>query len=174
MADVQLIIRAELYLVMVDQPISKHKQALHTNAIVARGQRAWGRIKATAAEQRELWREVGEALLVGRRLHKADQKFSQRCKDNGFGDMHRKARANAMWWAEVGRDVTPPVDLTHPTNIREWFNEQKTTSILPADLAEVEAEKVETIELDQRSAERVAKVINRAKGNGKGYRTTSG
>jgi hypothetical protein len=139
-----------------------------TDAVVARGQRAWGRIKATAAEQRELWREVGEALLVGRRLHKADQKFSQWCKEMGFGDMHRKARANAMWWAEVGRDVTPPVDLTHPTNIRDWFNEQKTTSILPVELAEVEAEKVETIELDQRAAERVAKVINRAKANDEG------
>jgi len=43
-----------------------------TDAVVARGQRAWNRIKATAAEQRELWREVGEALLVGRRMHKAD------------------------------------------------------------------------------------------------------
>lgn len=39
----------------------RHTQIIPmTDAVVARGQRAWGRIKATAAEQRELWREVGE------------------------------------------------------------------------------------------------------------------
>lgn len=139
-----------------------------TDAVVARGQRAWNRIKATAAEQRELWREVGEALLVGRRMHKADQKFSQWCKENGFGDMHRKARANAMWWAEVGRDVTPPADLTHPTNIRDWFNEQKQTALLPADLSDIQAESIETIELDERSAEKVAKLSRRAKAGDEG------
>ena len=106
MAEIQLIIRAELYLVMIDQPISKHKQALHTNAIVARGQRAWGRIKATAAEQRELWREVGEALLVGRRLHKSDKLFGQWIKEHGFGDMDRRYRADSMWLAEVSRGGT--------------------------------------------------------------------
>jgi len=150
----------------------RHTQVITmTDAVVARGQRAWGRIKATAAEQRELWREVGEALLVGRRLHKADQKFSQWCKEVGFGDMDRRDRADALWlaqhWAVVSDGTTPP-GLSHPHRIRVWFNEQKTTSILPADLAEVEAEKVETIELDQRSAERVAKVINRAKANDEG------
>jgi len=141
-----------------------------TDAVVARGQRAWGRIKATAAEQRELWREVGEALLMGRRMHKADQKFSQWCKDHGFGDIASKNRTDAMWladnWTVVTTDLPP--DLTHPQNIRQWHREQKTTSILPVELAEVEAEKVETIELDQRAAERVAKVINRAKANDEG------
>lgn len=140
-----------------------------TESIVARGQRAWGRIKATAAEQRELWREVGEALLVGRRLHKSNQAFGQWLKDHGFDDIKTNTRADAMWFAESYAVLrSPDNELTHPTNIRKWFNEQKTTSILPADLAEVEAEKVETIELDQRSAERVAKVINRAKANDEG------
>lgn len=141
-----------------------------TDAVVARGQRAWGRIKATAAEQRELWREVGEALLVGRRLHKSDKLFGQWIKENGFGDMDRRYRADSMWLAEVSRGGTVawPDGVSDPKNLREWFNEQKTTSILPADLAEVEAEKVETVELDQRSAERVAKVINRAKANDEG------
>ena len=145
-----------------------HSVLVLTDAVVARGQRAWNRIKATAAEQRELWCEVGEALLVGRRMHKADQKFSQWCKEMGFGDMHRKARANAMWWAEVGRDVTPPADLTHPTNIRDWFNEQQQTALLPADLSDIQAESIETIELDERSAEKVAKLSRRAKAGDEG------
>lgn len=139
-----------------------------TDAIVARGQRAWGRIKATAAEQRELWREVGEALLVGRRLHKSNQAFGQWCKEMGF-DMAAPVRSDAMWFAESYTACnTAPDDMSHPTHLRQWYREQKTTSLLPADLAEVEAEKVETIELDQRSAERVAKVINRAKGSDEG------
>ena len=150
---------------MIDQPISKHKQPLHTNAIVARGQRAWGRIEATAAEQRELWREVGEALLVGRRLHKSDKLFGQWIKAHGFDDIKPRTRSAAMWLADTYSAIVAdyPAEITRPVALQEWFNEQKTTSILPADLAEVEAEKVETIELDQRSAERVAKVINRAK-----------
>ena len=70
-----------------------------------------------------------------------------------------------MWLADTYSAIVAdyPAEITRPVALQEWFNEQKTTSILPADLAEVEAEKVETIELDQRSAERVAKVINRAK-----------
>lgn len=141
-----------------------------TDAVVARGQRAWNRIKATAAEQRELWREVGEALLVGRRMHKADQKFSQWCKDSGFGDMDRRYRADAMWLAEVSRSGTPewPQGLSDPKRLREWFNEQKQTALLPADLSDIQAESIETIELDERSAEKVAKLSRRAKAGDEG------
>ena len=113
-----------------------------TDAVVARGQRAWGRIKATAAEQRELWREVGEALLVGRKQNKSDKLFGQWIKAHGFDDIERTTRSHAMWmaenWSAVERLHTSE---SHPKNIRELFNEQKTSSILPADLAEVEAEK---------------------------------
>lgn len=141
-----------------------------TDAVVARGQRAWNRIKATAAEQRELWREVGEALLVGRRMHKADQKFSQWCKENGFGDMDRRYRADAMWLAEVSRSGTPawPEGLSDPKRLREWFNEQQHRALLPADLSDIQAESVETIELDERSAEKVAKLSRRAKAGDEG------
>lgn len=131
-----------------------------TDAAVARGQAAWGRIKATAEEQRELWRRVGEALNVGRKQHPSNQAFGKWCKEMGF-DMDARVRSDAMWFAS---SVFQPLehDLTHPTRIRQWFNEQPKEP-LPVELAELEAEKVETIELDQRSAERVAKVINRAK-----------
>ena len=100
----------------------RHTQIIPmTDAVVARGQRAWGRIKATAAEQRELWREVGEALLVGRKLHKADQKFSQWCKEMGFGDLHRNDRSAAMWLAEHWSSLQhsdATAGLTHPRRIK--------------------------------------------------------
>jgi hypothetical protein len=70
-----------------------------TDAQVARGQAAWSRIKATAAEQRELWRDVGAALLVGRKLHPSNQKFSQWCKEHCF-DMAAPVRSDAIWFAE--------------------------------------------------------------------------
>lgn len=140
-------------------------------------------------------------------MHKADQKFSQWCKENGFGDLHRndksaamwlaehwsvvqhrdapaglthprrikewckekgfgdmerRLRADAMWWAENAAVLrSAENDLTHPTQLRKWFNEQKQTALLPADLSDIPAESIESIELDERSAERIAKVIHR-------------
>jgi hypothetical protein len=38
------------------------------DARVLKGQRAWASIKTTAAEQRELWRQVGEARAFGCRM----------------------------------------------------------------------------------------------------------
>ncbi|MCA8110286.1 hypothetical protein [Burkholderia cepacia] len=93
-----------------------------TSAVVLRGQRAWGRIKATAAEQRQLWKEVGEALMVGRKLNSADRAFKQWCDEHGFGDMARCDRADAMWLAVY--DGPTPEGLTHPTRIRQWHREQ--------------------------------------------------
>lgn len=97
-----------------------------TDAVVAKGRRAWGKIKTSAAEQRQLWREVGDALLVGRKLHKADQKFSAWCKENGFDDIHRNDRSSAMWlsdnWFGASQCCTT---LSHPRRIQEWFNENQ-------------------------------------------------
>jgi hypothetical protein len=93
--------------------------------VVLRGQRAWGKIKTTAAEQRELWKQVGEALLVGRRANPSNQGFGAWLKDYGFDDLKRDTRADAMWLAEKWSIIgSPDNDLTHPTNIRKWFNEQ--------------------------------------------------
>ena len=143
---------------------SAHAVVTLTDARVARGQAAWSRIKATAAEQRELWRDVGEALLVGRKQNPSNQGFSKWCKENGFGDMDRRDRADAMWltehWSLLSDGTTTP-GLSHPHRIRVWFNEQKQTALLPADLSDIQAESIETIVLDERSAERIAKVIHR-------------
>jgi hypothetical protein len=106
---------------------------------IARGQQAWGKLKATAAEQRKLWREVGEALLVGRKQNPSNQGFCTWLKDNGFNDIKRDTRADAMWLAEKWSVIgSPDNDITHPENIRKWFNENQQTSSLPEDLKDVE------------------------------------
>lgn len=140
----------------------------HREYLLIHGSRAWSRIKATAAEQRELWRDVGEALLVGRRMHKSNQAFSQWLKETGFAEIQPATRADAMWWAESYDDHKTPPDITHPTNLRRWFNEQKHTALLPADLADIQAESIETIVLDERSAEKVGKLSSRAKAGDEG------
>lgn len=100
-------------------------------------------------------------------MHKADQKFSQWCKEMGFGDMDRRVRADAMWLATSGVQRLDTSE-THPTRIRQWFNEQQHTALLPADLADIQAVPTETIELDERSAENVAKLSRRAKAGDEG------
>ncbi|WP_165770075.1 hypothetical protein [Thauera propionica] len=102
---------------------------------------------------------------MGRRQNPSNNRFAEWVKAHGLDDIQPRYRSAAQWLAqnwEAVRSITP--NTSDPIQLQKDFNEQKTTSILPADLAEVEAEKVETIELDQRSAERVAKVINPRKG----------
>ncbi|WP_321852630.1 hypothetical protein [Burkholderia diffusa] len=81
----------------------------HEDAVIAKGIRAWSRIKSTVAEQRQLWREVGEALLVGRRLFPSNNKFGAWCVEKGF-DMDRRYRAAAMWVAENWQAVVRNTD----------------------------------------------------------------
>jgi hypothetical protein len=91
--------------------------------VILRGQRAWTRIKSTAAEQRQLWREVGEALLEGRRQWPSNQAFGAWCANEGF-DMAPATRSNAMWLA-TNWSVLNGVqhDLTHPTHIRQEYRD---------------------------------------------------
>ncbi|MCK0512465.1 hypothetical protein GO608_015405 [Aromatoleum buckelii] len=110
--------------------------------------------------------------MAGRKANKADQKFSQWLKAHGFDDIKTNTRADAMWWAGHAAGLrSADTELTHPAQLRKWFNEQEKTSSLPEDLQQIDAEKVETIELDQRSTEKVAKVINRAKSGDEGSET---
>jgi len=51
-----------------------------------------------------------------------------------FGDMDRHDRADAMWLVSVC-DRHTPLNLSHPSRIRRRVNDQKATSILPADLS---------------------------------------
>ena len=47
------------------------------------------------------WKVVGNALTVGRKAVTSDPLFGQWCKDEGFGDMKREYRANAIWLATL-------------------------------------------------------------------------
>ncbi len=84
------------------------------DAVVSRGKHAWGRIKTTAAEQRELWRQVGEALNYGRRKNPSNQGFGQWLSKNGLSDNAPKTRSDAIWlaanWTVVGS--TPERNLS--------------------------------------------------------------
>ena len=99
-----------------------------TEAIIAKGQRAWTEEKASAAESRTRWLEIGNALQVGRSLHRADRAFAEWVREKGFDDMPRGVRADAMWLSQQGLEVytalTP--DTAHPTHIRQWHREQAT------------------------------------------------
>ncbi len=135
--------------------------AAQVEARIDRGVRAWGRIKATAAEQRELWREVGEALLVGRKLHKADRAFSQWCKATGFGDIHRNYRAASMWLATV-HVLLAPDGVSDPIELRRLHTEQEASQALPEDLKAIPEPIPQAPVLAPEDAEKVVKLIHRA------------
>lgn len=93
-------------------------------ATVIRGQRAWAFIKKSAADQRQAWCEVGEALAYGRAMHPKDNnKFGLWLTENGFEDIKRDTRADAMWlaqnWGVIGDSDN---EQSHPTWIRKSFN----------------------------------------------------
>lgn len=136
------------------------------NIIIERGKRAYQKIKVDAVTMRENWRMVGEALLVGRRMYPSNQAFGKWCKDEGF-DMDASTRSNAMWVAEnfsVSQQLQNKE--SHPTGIRQAYNEALRSGPIPLELREVTSKP--TIELDTRSAEKVVKLVKRSKGNDEG------
>lgn len=86
-------------------------------------------IQTNSKMMREDWRKIGEALLIGRKLHKSDKHFGQWCKEKGFGDMDRRDRADAMWLAENWATVDS-VDSNHchPTHIRQTYRDSQSGS----------------------------------------------
>lgn len=106
---------------------------------------------------------------MGRKQNPSNQGFSKWCKEMGFDDMNPRVRSDAMWMAE-----NPAVfqslenGITHPTALRQYAKEQQHTALLPADLSDIQAESIETIELDERSAEKAAKLSRRAKAGDEG------
>jgi hypothetical protein len=139
-----------------------------TDATITRGQRAWGKIKATAAEQRDLWRYVGEALLVGRRENPSNQAFGKWCKEMGFDDIPSGDRSDAMWFASYPAGNTIPAGMTHPKHVRQWDRENQQTSSLPEELQEITVETKKVPTMDDRTAEKVSKLARRAESNDEG------
>lgn len=79
-----------------------------------------------ADEQRQWWREVSEALLVGRRENLDNQGFGRWCEDRGFGDLDGRDRTDALWLAENWAALTDHPSTTghsHPHAIRAWFRD---------------------------------------------------
>lgn len=105
---------------------------------------------------------------MDRRLHKADQKFSQWLKDHGFDDIKSATRADAMRLADNWSIAAINLDceITHPQRIRDWHRVNQKTIELPADLQNLTIEQKPPVELDARSAERIAKDIKRAEAGG--------
>ncbi len=111
--------------------------------VIAKGQRAWTKIKATAEETRILWLEIGNALAVGRHQNPSNKLYGAWVKAYGFNDLGETTRKNALWlssnWGLLGRDglIEIPKEFTHPTNIRAWAREQEYEAALPEDAPEV-------------------------------------
>ena len=110
---------------------------------IARGRAAWNTLKATAEEQRTLWLEVGVALMYGKlkENRKVGQKFSE-WADEAVPGLTGKATADAIWFAENSVVTSElPAGITHPQNIRAWFNEQQAAraldAVLPIDLQNI-------------------------------------
>lgn len=102
-----------------------------TSATLARGQRAWKQIKLSAVEQRELWRQVGQALIVGKNKDvRGGKKFSEWAQEMFHGIDVSNTVPAAIWLAEnfVRCTENCPAELTHPKHIRDWFNEQQLTT----------------------------------------------
>lgn len=138
--------------------------------VIAKGQRAWTKIKATAEEQRVLWLEVGTALMAGKiKENRAKgQLFSEWVQEKGF-DMGVKTRADAIWLAENFAAATKNVEpgLTHPQRIRAAYEELQALAGLPSDTPEVTI--VSTPKFaTKRDAVKFIKVDQRADAGGEG------
>ena len=151
--------------------MAQHRDEKRSEAIIRKGQRAWTAIKSTAEEQRFWWLDVGAALREGKDKanRKPGQKFSDWVQEE-FPGLNQDTAADAIWFASNSVATTEiTADLSHPKNIRVWFNEQQATQALPALLQEIAP--TSTPVLTQRDAERVAKTIHRAASGDEGAET---
>lgn len=137
------------------------------NIIIERGKRAYQKIKVDAATMRENWRAVGEALLVGKDKtnREAGQSFDEWCTAEGF-DFGKSVRADVIWFAQNFSECSDFL-RTHPSDIRKEYNEAtKLPQVLPSDLSEITPEPI--VELDQRSAEKITKLVKRSQASDEG------
>src|SRR4051812_31748512 len=114
----------------ISEPVSKGELMATTADPVSMGRQAWGRIKTNSKMMREDWRMVGEALLVGRtKFTTADgglykKGFGQWCRENGFDDIDRNDRGDAMWLAEEFSNAPGGCisdSICHPKHIRQAY-----------------------------------------------------
>lgn len=93
--------------------------------------------------------------------------------------MDASVRSNTLWLATHYGEVRAwflvcgghKADLTHPDRIRQAYREYEITKRLPPELSDVNITEKPSVTLDQRSAEKLAKVINRANSGDEGSET---
>jgi hypothetical protein len=109
--------------------------------MVIKGRRAWKKIterrhsasgrKTTLAEQRQLWRAVGDALQVGRATRAADSDFRKWCKHTGF-TMDSPTLAAAMWLAENWEAVGEAVPhVWSPVTLHRMYQSPPSSNCAP-------------------------------------------
>lgn len=127
-----------------------------SDALVVRGRIAWGRLKEDAPKRRALsrgsganakerrersqndhrlwWIQVGQALLVGKRMAKTDHGYYAWLRANGFEDVPRSARQDAIWFASNMTSLGElPEGLASPGTIRQWaYKRAKASSVAPS------------------------------------------
>lgn len=117
---------------------------------MARGRIAWGQLRDNAPRRRSLsrgqgakaterrhhsqeehrrwWLQVGQALMVGKRTSNTDHAYYAWIKANGFDDLPRSARKNAIWFASnIGTLGELPEGMASPGTIRQWANKRAVT-----------------------------------------------
>ncbi|MGY6160478.1 hypothetical protein [Paraburkholderia strydomiana] len=127
--------------------------------VIARGQAAWASIKekrgarralsrgsgAKAQERRDnlksqhlkWWREIGEALEVGKNLNAGGRygAYSAWLKAKGFDDI--PDRSSAIWFSASAEALgDTPGDMTSPSSIRAWVYQREAAKRAPAPTAE--------------------------------------
>ncbi len=131
--------------------LSRADSPKDSQALVARGRIAWGQLKDEAPrsralsrgpgakarerrersknERRQWWLEVGQALMIGKRASATGHAYYAWIKANGFDDMPRSARKDAIWFASnIGVLGELPVGMASPGTIRQWANKQAALS----------------------------------------------
>lgn len=125
------------------------------------GQLAWNRIKATAAEQRTLWLEVGEALMYGKmKENREGLKFSEWVREKFPGLTPRYASA-AIWVSENSAYYAESLDgVSDPIEAQRMSAEKQATQSLPEDLQAVTP--APTLRLPKEASVKVNKLAHRA------------
>ncbi len=131
----------------IDPAFAVPKPKRSDDPVVARGQDAWERLQEDAPRRRALsrgpgdnararreqsqnkhrrwWREVGEALTVGKCATRTDHEYYAWLNANGFGDMPRASRRDAVWFAaHIDSTRILPDGMASPGTSRQWLNKQ--------------------------------------------------
>lgn len=124
-------------------------------------------IEAEEATRVEKWLKIGRGLNIGRAKYKSDKEFGQWVKTRAVFKAvpHKEVRYAAQWlatnWFLLGDGLPVDRELTHPQNIRKWFNEQQLAAT-PDPIDHLPPTSASLTEASRR-AENIAKVFPKAR-----------